>query len=80
MTSANAQEANQSITPLPFRKGGPGVGSALTFRLVAEDTGSVLAKVAAACAASGIELTAASTTEPTLERVFLSLTGRELRD
>lgn len=50
------------------------------FRLVVEDTGSVLAKIASACADSGVELTAASTSEPTLERVFLSLTGRELRD
>jgi linearmycin/streptolysin S transport system ATP-binding protein len=50
------------------------------FRLVAEDTGSVLAKVASTCAATGAELAAASASEPTLERVFLSLTGRELRD
>jgi hypothetical protein len=47
---------------------------------VVEDTGTVLAKVASACAAAGAELTVAATSEPSLERVFLSLTGRELRD
>jgi ABC-2 type transport system ATP-binding protein len=50
------------------------------FKLVVDDTARVLAKVAAACADAGAELTAVSTREPTLERVFLHLTGRELRD
>jgi ABC-2 type transport system ATP-binding protein len=51
-----------------------------TFELVVEDTGPVLARVAVACAASGVQLIAATTSEPTLERVFLQLTGRGLRD
>jgi ABC-2 type transport system ATP-binding protein len=50
------------------------------FKLVAEDLPPVLARVAALCAASGAVLTAVSAREPTLERVFLHLTGRELRD
>jgi ABC-2 type transport system ATP-binding protein len=50
------------------------------FLLVVEGAASVLAKVAVASAAVGAELTAATATEPTLERVFLTLTGRELRD
>jgi ABC-2 type transport system ATP-binding protein len=50
------------------------------FALTVEEVGPVLAKVASECAARGAELTAATTTEPTLERVFLNLTGRELRD
>jgi ABC-2 type transport system ATP-binding protein len=50
------------------------------FELHADDTGPVLAKVAQACAATGAELVSASTTEPSLERVFLHLTGRGLRD
>jgi ABC-2 type transport system ATP-binding protein len=50
------------------------------FALTVDEVGPVLAKVASECAASGAELTAATTTEPTLERVFLNLTGRELRD
>jgi ABC-2 type transport system ATP-binding protein len=50
------------------------------FRLVVEAPGPVLAKVASACAETGADLTLATTSEPTLERVFLALTGRELRD
>ncbi|MDB5308415.1 MAG: drrA 5 [Gemmataceae bacterium] len=50
------------------------------FQLVVDDAAPVLAKVAMTCAATGTELTAVSTREPTLERVFLHLTGRELRD
>ncbi|MBX9584665.1 MAG: ABC transporter ATP-binding protein [Gemmataceae bacterium] len=50
------------------------------FKLVVEDLPPVLAKVAALCAAAGVELAAVSTREPTLERVFLHLTGRGLRD
>ncbi|MBX9625184.1 MAG: ABC transporter ATP-binding protein [Gemmataceae bacterium] len=50
------------------------------YKLVADDLPPVLAKVAALCAAAGATLTAVSTREPTLERVFLHLTGRELRD
>jgi ABC-2 type transport system ATP-binding protein len=58
--------------------GGRGVGS--SFDLVVDEIGPVLARVASECAASGAELTAVTTTEPTLERVFLHLTGRGLRD
>ncbi len=58
----------------------PGAGAATAFTLTVEDVGPVLAKAAAECAASGTELLTATTTEPTLERVFLNLTGRELRD
>jgi ABC-2 type transport system ATP-binding protein len=50
------------------------------FKLVVDDAAPVLAKVAALCAEQGVELTAVSAREPTLERVFLHLTGRELRD
>jgi ABC-2 type transport system ATP-binding protein len=57
--------------------GGRGVGS---FALTVEEVGPVLARIASECAARGAELTAATTSEPTLERVFLNLTGRELRD
>jgi ABC-2 type transport system ATP-binding protein len=62
----------------------PGVKSAKPhaggFELVVEDVPAALAKIAAACAARGITPTELSTREPTLERVFLHLTGRELRD
>jgi len=50
------------------------------FKLVVTDVAPALAKVAALCAAGGVELTAVTTREPSLERVFLQLTGRELRD
>ncbi len=50
------------------------------FTLLVDEVGPVLARVASACAASGAELISATTTEPTLERVFLHLTGRGLRD
>jgi ABC-2 type transport system ATP-binding protein len=50
------------------------------FQLTVENAAAVLARIAGLCAADGIELTAASIREPTLERVFLQLTGRELRD
>jgi ABC-2 type transport system ATP-binding protein len=45
-----------------------------------DEIGPVLARVAALCAATGAGLVSASTTAPTLERVFLHLTGRGLRD
>ncbi len=50
------------------------------FVLVADDIASALAKIATACAELGAELTAVTATEPTLERVFLELTGHALRD
>jgi ABC-2 type transport system ATP-binding protein len=50
------------------------------FELVVDDIGPVLAKVASTCAETGAALLAATTSEPTLERVFLHLTGRALRD
>ena len=50
------------------------------FELVVEEIGPALAKVAAVCTATGTELVTVNTTEPTLERVFLHLTGRALRD
>lgn len=51
-----------------------------TFTLVVDEVGSALAAVANLCAACGATLVRATTTEPTLERVFLNLTGRALRD
>jgi len=51
-----------------------------TFELTVDEIGPVLAKVASDCVAAGAELTDVTTTEPTLERVFLNLTGRGLRD
>ena len=50
------------------------------YTLVVADAAAVLAGVATACAEAGTRLTALRVTEPTLERVFLSLTGRDLRD
>jgi len=50
------------------------------FKLVVTDVAPALAKVAALCAAAGVGLTAVTTREPSLERDFLQLTGRELRD
>jgi len=62
----------------------PGVKAVRTrldgFTLVVDDPAAVLAGVATLCAAAGVTLTAAAAREPTLERVFLTLTGRELRD
>lgn len=67
------------FSPSPLGGGGAG-SSSLTFELVVEEIGPVLARVAVACAAGGADLVSATTSEPTLERVFLSLTGRALRD
>ena len=50
------------------------------FTLVADNLAAVLPRVAALAAETGTELATLSTREPTLERVFLHLTGRELRD
>ena len=50
------------------------------FELVVDEAAPALARAAAACAAAGVELTTAAATEPTLERVFLELTGHALRD
>ena len=51
-----------------------------SFELVVDDIGPALARVASLCAASGADLVSATANEPTLERVFLHLTGRGLRD
>ncbi|MDY3551504.1 ABC transporter ATP-binding protein [Gemmata sp. JC717] len=78
-----------SLLPLPSGRGpGGGLPSApfptgengSTFVLVVDEIGPVLARVASECAARGAALLSAATTEPTLERVFLHLTGRGLRD
>ena len=50
------------------------------FELVVDGVAPALARAAAACAAAGAELAAVTATEPTLERVFLGLTGHALRD
>lgn len=50
------------------------------FTLTVPEIGPALAAVARACAACGATLVSATATEPTLERVFLTLTGRALRD
>ena len=50
------------------------------FHLIVDDVAHTLAKIAAMCADAGATLVAVSTHEPTLERVFLHLTGRQLRD
>ncbi|MBN9524500.1 ABC transporter ATP-binding protein [bacterium] len=54
--------------------------TAVGFELVADDIAPALARIAAACAELGAELTGVTATEPTLERVFLELTGHALRD
>lgn len=50
------------------------------FKLVVQDIAPALAAVAELCAAAGVKLTGVMTREPSLERIFLQLTGRELRD
>jgi ABC-2 type transport system ATP-binding protein len=50
------------------------------FRLTVAEIAPALAAVAGLCAETGVTLAAVSTREPSLERVFLHLTGRELRD
>ncbi len=70
-------ELPPALSPSPL---GGGVGEGSVFELIVDDAGPVLAKVASACAAAGADLISATTTEPTLERVFLHLTGRALRD
>ncbi|HEY1192506.1 MAG TPA: ABC transporter ATP-binding protein [Gemmata sp.] len=77
---SDAQNATGFGSPLPFREGGLGGVGASAFELVTDDIGPVLARVATECAARGLALLSATTTEPTLERVFLHLTGRGLRD
>src|SRR5207237_1176774 len=50
------------------------------WKVTAEDASAVLSKLTRLTVESGIELTGISMREPTLEGVFLHLTGRELRD
>jgi len=50
------------------------------WKLTATDTSETLARLATLTAEHGLELRSVSMREPTLERVFLHLTGRELRD
>ncbi|AWM42345.1 ABC transporter ATP-binding protein [Gemmata obscuriglobus] len=72
------QESNPPTTPSVPVRGGEGGHS--TFVLVVDEIGPALARVASECAARRVALLSAATTEPTLERVFLHLTGRGLRD
>ena len=62
----------------------PGVRSVTAtadgFELVVDEAAPALARAAAACAAAGVDMTRVTATEPTLERVFLELTGSALRD
>jgi ABC-2 type transport system ATP-binding protein len=76
--SLRGKGEQEGTSPSPQR-GGVGEGFS-TVELVVEDLPSAVARVATACAAAGVELTTLTTREPTLERVFLHLTGRELRD
>src|SRR6185312_340871 len=50
------------------------------FTLTVTDAAPVLVHVAQLCARLGVEWQTVSLREPTLERVFLQLTGRDLRD
>ena len=50
------------------------------FKLTVDDAAIVLIELVHVCAELHVELTAIATRDPTLERVFLHLTGRELRD
>ena len=51
-----------------------------TVTLEAANLGPVLPAVAGVCHNMGIHLKSLETTEPNLERVFLHLTGKRLRD
>jgi ABC-2 type transport system ATP-binding protein len=50
------------------------------FKVVVEELAPALAKLVTLCHGSGTQITDLTTREPSLERVFLHLTGRELRD
>ena len=50
------------------------------YELSVKTTGPALARIANLCAEKRLSLTSVTTREPSLERVFLRLTGRELRD
>ncbi len=50
------------------------------FDISASPLGSTMAEVVKLCATSGVNLTDLTAAEPNLERVFLQLTGRGLRD
>ncbi|MBM3980738.1 MAG: ABC transporter ATP-binding protein [Planctomycetes bacterium] len=75
--AVDLSRAPMPSSPPPFREGGPG---GVGFSLIVDEVGPALAAVASLCAACGATLVRATTTEPTLERVFLNLTGRALRD
>ena len=66
------------VASLPAVKRARAVGDRL--EVVAEDLAPVLPKLLATCAEFGVEPTALNLDQPTLERVFLHLTGRGLRD
>jgi ABC-2 type transport system ATP-binding protein len=50
------------------------------LEVVVENVGPALARIASVCAVQGVDLRVATANEPSLERVFLHLTGRALRD
>ena len=51
-----------------------------TIELTVREAAPILAVIARTCQECGVEATSISITEPTLERVFLNLTGQALRD
>lgn len=75
--SGSDDEFARSVAAIPGVKTcEPGV----VWKLTVEDSGTVMAGLARLAADRRIELRSMSLREPTLERVFLYLTGRELRD
>jgi ABC-2 type transport system ATP-binding protein len=63
-----------------FRAVDPGVVDAATWELECVNVPQTLTRLLAACQQQGAELTHLETEEPNLEKVFLHLTGRALRD
>ncbi|MFO0802425.1 MAG: ABC transporter ATP-binding protein [Gemmataceae bacterium] len=77
--SASGVDADfrNAVTALPGVKS---CESGDVWKLTVHDADAVLARLTHLAVERGIELTSVTMREPTLERVFLHLTGRDLRD
>ena len=81
-TPAHAELRSQleQLDGARFRAVDPGVADAATWELECANIPQTLTRLLAACQQHGAELTHLETEEPNLEKVFLHLTGRALRD
>jgi len=75
----NDTKLREKITAIPKAKSYEKLSS-YTFNIIADKDALIIADVVNAFSSQGLDITSIETHAPTLETVFLSVTGKELRD